>query len=429
MSRQLHLGAILHGIGSTTDGWRHPDIDATASTNFDFYQQRAQLAEQAFFDFVFIADGLFISETSIPHFLNRFEPITLLASLAQVTKHIGLVGTFSSTYTDPFTLARQLMSLDHLSKGRAGWNVVTSPQAGAAKNYNNRTLPPHDERYDIAKEHLEVVQGLWRSFEEDAFVRNKETGQYVDFSKMHRTHYQGNYYQVEGPLNIGRSPQGEPVVFQAGASEKGKAFAAKHAEAIFTHSTSIPAMKEFYDEITDQAAVYERKALVLPGISPIIGETKEDAEAQYQAVAQLIPIENALNYLARYFDDHNFHQYPLDEPFPDLGMIGKEAFRSTTDKIKQEAKERGLTLRQVAIEQALPRPLFMGTKEDVADLIEEWFNQGAVDGFIIGGDYPHAFERFVHEVVPLLQAKGIYKTKYTHDTLRGNLGLDEKKRL
>lgn len=423
MSKTLHLGAILHGIGSTTDGWRHPDIDATASTNFDFYKTRAQLAEKAFFDFVFIADGLFISEASIPHFLNRFEPITLLASLAQVTENIGLVGTFSSTYTDPFTLARQLMSLDHLSQGRAGWNVVTSPQAGAAKNYNNRTLPPHDERYEIAKEHLEVVQGLWRSFEEEAFVRNKQTGQYVDFEKMHRLDYQGTYFQVAGPLNIGRSPQGEPVIFQAGASDKGKAFAAKHAEAIFTHSGSIQSMREFYDDIAHQTATLKRKALVLPGISPIIGDTLEDAQAQYDAVAQLIPIEHALNYLARYFDDHDFHQYPLDEPFPELGDIGKEAFRSTTDKIKQEAKDQNLTLRQVAIEQALPRPLFMGTKEHVADLIEEWFVQGAVDGFIIGGDYPHAFERFITEVVPILQKKGIYKTAYTHNTLRGNLGL------
>ncbi len=424
--RTIHFGSILHGVGGTTDGWRHPEVDETASTNFDFYKARTKLAEKGLFDFVFIADGLYISEKSIPHFLNRFEPITLLSSLAAITENIGLVGTFSSTYTDPFTLARQLMSLDHLSNGRAGWNLVTSPQAGVAKNYNNRELPPHDERYKIAQEHLDVVRGLWRSWEADAFPRNKETGEYFDPSKLHRLNYEGDYYQVTGPLNIGRSKQGEPLIFQAGSSENGRAFAAGNAEAIFTHSSSLEETKAFYDDVKKRAQAAGKNpdnVKIYPGINPLVADSLEDAEAKYQEFASLIPIENAVRYLARYFDDYDFSSYDLDAPFPELGDIGKNAFRSTTDYIKQRAKENNQTLRQVALEQAVPRPNFIGTPTDVADEIQRWFEAEAIDGFIIGSDIPGSFERFINEVIPILQERGIYRKAYAGSTLRENIGV------
>lgn len=426
MTKQVHFGAILHGIGGTTDGWRHPQVDETASTNLNFYKTRAQLAEKGLFDFVFIADGLYISEKSIPHFLNRFEPITLLSSLAAVTENIGLVGTFSTTYTDPFTISRQLLSLDHLSNGRAGWNLVTTPQAGVAENFNNRTLPPHGERYKIAQEHLDVVRGLWRSWEPDAFPRNKETGQYFDPEKLHRLNYEGEYFQVAGPLNIGRSPQGEPLVFQAGSSDSGRAFAAGNAEAILTHANSLEEVKAFYDDIKARAKAAGRnpeEVKVYPGINPLVGDTLEDAEAAYTEFASLIPIENAVKYLARYFDDYDFSGYDLDAPFPDLGDIGKDAFRSTTDYIKKRAKEENQTLRQVALEQAVTRPNFIGTAEDIADEIQRWVEADAVDGFIIAGDIPGAFERFVNEVVPILQDRGIYRTEYPGTTLREQIGV------
>ncbi len=417
----------MHGVGGTTDGWRHPEIDAAASTDFEFYQTRAKLAEQGLFDFVFIADGLYISEKSIPHFLNRFEPVTLLSALAAVTEKIGLVGTFSSTYTDPFTLARQLMSLDHLSKGRAGWNVVTSPQAGVADNYNQRALPPHHERYTIAQEHLDVVRGLWRSWEADAFVRDKATGQYFDPDKLHRLNYQGEYFQVAGPLNIGRSPQGEPLIFQAGSSERGRAFAAGNADAIFTHSSSLAEAKAFYDDIKARAKAAGRdpeQVKIYPGISPLVADSLADAEAQYQAFASLMPIENAVKYLARYFDDYDFSGYDLDAPFPELGDIGKNAFQSTTDYIKKRAQEQKQTLRQVALEQAVPRPQFIGTAEAVADQIQTWFEAEAIDGFIIAGDIPQSFERFINEVIPILQERGIYRQAYPGTTLREQVGVE-----
>ncbi len=193
----IQFGAMIHGVGGTTDGWRHPDADPTASTNAAFYRQKAQTAERGLFSFAFIADGLFISEKSIPHFLNRFEPITILSALAASTTHLGLIGTFSTSFTEPFTIARQLMSLDHISGGRAGWNLVTSPQAGAARNHSKESLPDHSRRYAIAQEHVDVVRGLWNSWEEDAFVRNKETGQFFDPDKLHRLYHKGEYFQVE----------------------------------------------------------------------------------------------------------------------------------------------------------------------------------------------------------------------------------------
>jgi len=232
--RQIRLGAIIQGASGNMSAWRHPDAVADASINIQFCQQLAQKAEQGKFDFLFVADGLYINEKSIPHFLNRFEPITLLSALALVTQKIGLVATLSTSYSEPFTVARQFASLDHLSGGRAGWNVVTSPLEGSAKNFSRDKHPEHDERYRIASEYVSVVKGLWDSWEGDAFVRDKTKGQFFAPEKLHTLNHQGKYFSVQGPLNVGRSPQGQPVVFQAGASDQGKAFGAEGAEGIYT---------------------------------------------------------------------------------------------------------------------------------------------------------------------------------------------------
>ncbi|AZV50544.1 LLM class flavin-dependent oxidoreductase [Bacillus halotolerans] len=423
----IQFGAIIHGVGGTTDGWRHPEVDPSASTNVEFYKQKAQTAEKGLFSFIFIADGLFISEKSIPHFLNRFEPITILSALASVTKNIGLVGTFSTSFTEPFTISRQLMSLDHISGGRAGWNLVTSPQEGAARNHSRTRLPEHTERYVIAQEHLDVVRGLWNSWEKDAFIHNKETGQFFDPAKLHRLNHKGEYFQVEGPLNIGRSNQGEPVVFQAGSSETGRQFAAKNADAIFTHSNSLGETIAFYADIKKRAAAQGRdpsSVLIFPGISPIVADTEEEAEKKYWEFAELIPIENAVTYLGRFFDDYDLSVFPLDEPFPDIGEVGKNAFQSTTDRIKREAKARNMTLREVAREMAFPRTPFIGTPEQVASLLETWFKAEAADGFIIGSDIPGTLDAFVEKVIPILQERGLYRRDYNGGTLRENLGLD-----
>lgn len=271
-----------------------------------------------------------------------------------------------------------------------------------------------------------MVRGLWSSWEEDAFTYNKETGEFFNPEKLHRLNHQGEYFQVEGPLNIGRSKQGEPVVFQAGASSTGRDFAAQNTEAIFTHSDSLEEAIEFYQDVKARAEKAGRNAdevRIFPGISPIVADTLEEAEAKYTEFASLIPIENAVTYLARYFDDYDLSQFDLDAPFPDLGDIGKNAFQSTTDRIKKEAKERHLTLRQVATEAATPKTPFIGTKEQVADLIDVWFQNDAADGFIIASDIPGTFETFVEQVIPLLQSRGLYRNEYPATTLRGNLGL------
>ncbi|MUT67195.1 LLM class flavin-dependent oxidoreductase [Paenibacillus sp. NEAU-GSW1] len=424
--KKLKLGAIIHGVGGNIGAWRHPDALTDASVNIDYYKQQALKAEEGKFDLVFIADGLYITEQSIPHFLNRFEPITILSALGAVTKNIGLVGTLSTSYSDPFTVARQFASIDQISGGRAGWNVVTSPLEGSAKNFSKKDHPTHPQRYKIAEEHLEVVRGLWDSWEDDAFVRNKETGVFFDPSKLHRLNHVGEHFQVEGPLNIQRSKQGQPVVFQAGSSESGKNLAAKSADAVFTGHETLEEAKQFYADVKFRAAAYGRSAdeiAILPGIGPIVGRTQEEAEAKYEQIASLVTIDKALDYLGRFFEHHDFSQYPLDEPFPELGDLGSNSFRSGTDKIKRVAKEQNLTLRQVALRSATPRTPFIGTPEHIANLIQQWFEEEAADGFIFASSAPNSLDEFVELVVPILQERGIYREEYESDTLRGNLEL------
>ncbi|NRD79108.1 LLM class flavin-dependent oxidoreductase [Bacillus sp. BRMEA1] len=426
--RKLKFGAIIHGVGGNIAGWRHPDIQADASVSFHFYSEQAKTAEKGKFDLAFIADGLHINEKSIPHFLNRFEPLTILSALAAVTSRIGLVGTVSTSYSEPFTVSRQFASLDHISNGRAGWNVVTSPLEKSALNFSKaiEEHPDHAKRYKIAAEYLEVAKGLWDSWEDDAFVRDKKSGVFFDPAKLHPLNHKGEFFSVAGPLNIGRSKQGRPVIFQAGSSDAGKTLAAKEADAIFTGHPTLEAAQKFYQDVKDRAKSFGRnpdQLVIMPGISPIIGATAEEAERKYQEIANLVSIDKALDYLGRYFEHHDFSQYPLDGPFPELGELGKNSFQSHTDRIKREAREQNLTLRQVALKETTPRTSFIGTPEKVADLIQEWFDGRGADGFIIGSEVPNGLNDFVDYVVPILQERGLYRTEYEADTLRGNLGI------
>ncbi len=426
--RKLKFGLSINGIGGHMSYWRHPQAPSDASVNIEYYKKQAQLAEKGKFDFVFVADGLYINETSIPQFLNRFEPLTLLSTLAGATERIGLAGTVSTSYSEPFTIARQFASLDQLSGGRAAWNVVTSPLEKSALNYN-KTIeehPDHTKRYRIAAEYVEVVRGLWDSWEDDAFIRNKETGQFFDPEKLHTLHHKGEFFSVQGPLNIGRSRQGQPVVFQAGSSDSGRNLAAQTADAIFTDQRTLQEAQAFYADIKKRAKQYDRNGeelLVLPGAVFIIGETPEDAQQKYEESLQLISIENAISYLGRFFDHHDFWQYGLDEPFPELGDLGKNSFQSTTDRIKLEAKAGGLTLRQVALRSVAPTPHFLGTALQIADGIQEWFDQKGADGFILIPGVYDSLPAFVEQVVPILQERGLFREEYESDTFRGNLGL------
>ncbi|MEK8131592.1 LLM class flavin-dependent oxidoreductase [Paenibacillus filicis] len=424
--KEIKFGAIIQGVGAHTGLWRHPDLPVDASVSLDFYKRQAQVAEAGKFDLVFIADGLYITEQSLPHFLNRFEPITILSALAAVTRHIGLVGTLSTSYSEPFNAARQFASLDHISAGRAGWNVVTSPLEGSARNFGKEAHPSHSERYRMAEEYIEVVKGLWDSWEDDAFIRNKKTGLFFDKSKLHTLHHKGEFFNVQGPLNIARSKQGQPVIFQAGSSEAGRDLAAKSADAVLTEHENIEQAKAFYRDVKKRVRAYGRSEddlVIMHGIGVIIGRTEEEAKAKYDEIASLVTIESAIAHLGRFYEHHDFSQYPLDEQFPDLGDLGSNSFKSSTDRIKRIALKENLTLRQVALRTVMPPGEFVGTPEHIADLIQLWKEEGAADGFFIQSVTPRALEEFVELVIPILQERGLYRTEYEEDTLRGNLRL------
>lgn len=425
--RMMRLGAFLAGTGSNMASWRHPDAVPDAAINLDYYKQLTRRAEEAKLDFVFFGDGLYISEKSHPNFLNRFEPLTLLAALAMDTKQIGLAATLSTSYSEPFTVARQFASIDHISDGRAGWNIVTSPLEGSALNYSKAEHPQHDLRYRMAVEYLEVTKGLWDSWEDDAFVRNKETGQFIDPHKLHRVNHKGEFFSVQGPLTISRSKQGRPILIQAGSSEAGKEFASQVADAVFTGQATIEDAQEFYQDVKGRAVKHGRRSeeiLMLPGCNPIVGATPEEAEAKYQEISNLVVIDDALNYLGRYFNDIDFTQYDLDEQFPDLGDFARNGWESATDRIKKVSREEGLTLRQMALRSTTPKSPFIGTPEQVADTMQAWFEAGAADGFMMNASVlPQGFNDFVDLVLPVLKDRGLFRTEYEHDTLRGNLGL------
>ncbi|HEV7368113.1 LLM class flavin-dependent oxidoreductase, partial [Arenibaculum sp.] len=389
-------------------------------------------AEAAGIDFVFIADGLYIHEKSVPHFLNRFEPIALLSALATMTSKIGLAGTVSTSYSDPFTAARQLASVDALSGGRAGWNAVTSALEGAGKNYS-RAHPDHTLRYEIAEEYLEVIKGLWDSWEDDAFLRDRATGRFFDPAKMHRLDHKGRFFSVEGPLNIARSAQGQPVVFLAGSSDEGIRVAGRHADAVFSNGGTFEECRTFYRRVKDSAVAHGRRpddVKIFPGIGPIVGATEQEAERKYIEIRDLMSIDDALAYLGHFFEQHDFSAYPLDGPFPDLGNLGKDGFQSTTDNIKRLARERGMTLREVALEAATRRVHIgtseglIGTGEKVADELIRWVEGGAADGFMLGLPVVGSgLDDFVEHVLPVLAARGYHDMALRGATLRDHLGL------
>ncbi|TBV02045.1 LLM class flavin-dependent oxidoreductase [Phytopseudomonas dryadis] len=424
--RQIKLGAMIHGVGHGWGEWRHPEALADASVNFGYYKQQAQLAEAGKFDFAFIADSLHIHAKSSPHYLNRFEPLTILSALAAVTENIGLVATVTVSYTEPFQVARQFASLDNLSGGRAGWNVVTSWLSGTADNFGKAEHPPHATRYRIAREHVNVVKGLWDSWEDDAFTRNKETGEFFAPDKLHTLDHQGEFFKVKGPLNIQRSPQGQPLIFQAGTSDDGRNFAAQNADAIFVSPESFAEARAYYQDLKQRAAKAGRnpdELFILPGIRPIVGRDAEEVESRYQQAVDLVSIEDAIVALGRPFNDYDFSGHELDAPFPDLGDLGSNSHKGASDRIKQQAREEHLTLREVALRFSRPRRDFVGTPEEVANALQDWFEDGAADGFIVNSLLPDGLEYFTRYVAPLLQARGLLRREYQGRTLRDNFGL------
>jgi FMN-dependent oxidoreductase (nitrilotriacetate monooxygenase family) len=430
--KRIHFGVMLQGAGTNMNSWKHPSVPENASVNFDFYIERARKAEAAGIDFAFIADGLYITEKSVPHFLNRFEPMTLLAALATMTSKIGLVGTMSTSYSDPFTVARQFASIDMISGGRAGWNAVTSPLEGSGRNYS-RPHPDHSLRYEIAEEYLEVIKGLWDSWEDDAFVRDRKSGRFFDPARMHRLNHKGRFFSVEGPLNIARSAQGQPVVFLAGSSDEGIRLAGMHADAVFTNGGTFEECRAFYRRVKESAVAHGRRpedVKIFPGIGPVVGATEAEAEAKSREIRDLMSIDDALDYLSHFFGQHDFRVYPLDGPFPDVGDAGKDGFRSTSDNIRRLARERGWTLRETALETATRRVHIgtseglIGTGEKVADELIRWVDGGAADGFMLG--FPvigFGLDDFIRHVLPVLKARGYHDETLPGTTLRDHFGL------
>jgi FMN-dependent oxidoreductase (nitrilotriacetate monooxygenase family) len=354
------------------------------------------------------------------------EPHTLLSALAANTSRIGLVGTSSTTYSEPFNIARQLASLDHISRGRAGWNVVTTWGMGAHENFGHERRPDHDLRYQIADEYVDVVEALWDSWEDGALVFDKASAKYVDHGKVHKIDHKGEYYTVGGPLNLSRSPQGRPVIFQAGGSPAGRDFAARWSEAIMSTFETIEDGRAYCEDIKSRAASFGRdpsRIFVMRSMTPYIGGTEEEAQELVDRRAELVVYEDALNHVSKFFDFLDLSGYDPDEPFPDiLKPEHLEGSQYHLLNFVNVAKERKLTLRQTCQYFTMPKGAVIGTPEQIADDFESWLKSGAADGFIIGLGAPGQLTVFVDEVVPILRRRGLVRDDYESVTFRENMG-------
>jgi FMN-dependent oxidoreductase (nitrilotriacetate monooxygenase family) len=432
MARQLHLNLFIHGRGHHEAAWRHPAASPLALTDIDYYTDLARKAEAGLFDSVFLADTLAVGDDVTRAPRTWLEPITVLAALAGATNRIGLIATCSTTYTEPFNLARQFASLDHITRGRVGWNIVTTWLAVAAGNYGGQGPLSHAERYERAEEYLRVVKGLWDSWSDDAVLDDRASGQYARPVGIHALEHAGAHYHVTGPLNMPRGPQGRPVFVQAGSSETGRRFAARHAEAVFTAQMEKATAQEFYADVKALAADEGRapeQVLILPGLSPVIGSTEAEAQRFAHELNELSDPEVGRKRLSGRFGGHDFSHLTLDEPltpedFPDPGTV--EAARSRTEVIIGLVRRERPTLRQLLGYLAGARGHFVtaGTPERIAELIEDWFRDGAADGFnLMPPVLPAMLDVFIAEVVPLLQRRGLFRTGYGGRTLREHYGL------
>ena len=417
------------GTGHHIASWRHPDAQADASENVEFFKEVAIKAEQGKLDMLFLSDGLSFNELSHPAEQVRFEPLTLLSVLSTVTKNIGLTGTASTTYNEPFHIARKFSSLDHLSRGRAAWNIVTSYYEAEASNFNQDKHLDHSLRYERADEFVEVVKGLWDSYEDDALARNKETGEYIKKGKLHTLNHKGEYYSVRGPLNSSRPPQGRPVLVQAGSSEAGTTLAAKQADVIFTAQQTLADAQSFYKKLKDKAVAAGRNRddiKIMPGVSVYVAETEEKARAKYEELQQLITPEIGLDFLEDYLG-YDLSSYDLDGPLP-KDIPPTNGNRSRQQLIIELAERENLSIRELYLKIAGSRGhrIIFGSPSQIADQLIEWVENDAADGFNLMPPYfPGGFTDFIDLVIPELQKRGVFRTEYEGNTLRENLGLQQ----
>lgn len=431
MTRQLHLNAFLKPGGEYLAGWRHPDAPAAAGVDFRFVADLVRRLEAAKFDSVFLPDLVGVPDAP-PGVLERvavvndsFEPTTLLAALSAITSRIGLVATASTSYSEPYTVARTFASLDHLSHGRAGWNVVTSLNDAEARNFGLEAHLAHADRYRRAGEFVDVVAGLWDSWGDDAFVHDVDGGTYFRAHGLHRLDHAGKFFRVAGPLNIPRAPQGHPVIAQAGSSGPGQSLAARIGELVFTRAVPLEDARATYRDIKAQAAAFGRDPdalLVLPELSAVIAPTRAEAEDRLAALRDLLHPRVALADLEYWLGGIDLAGLPLDGPLPPPPTTN--ASIGAQQEIYRQAVRDGLTIGDLVRLIADGDGAIVGTALDVADHIEEWFTTGAADGFNVSFPWlPTTLTDFTELVVPELQRRGLFRTDYEGRTLRDHLGL------
>jgi FMN-dependent oxidoreductase (nitrilotriacetate monooxygenase family) len=431
--RMMRIGLNLVHNGTHMAGWRHPDARANASMDFELYAEMVKAAERQKVHFLFLADGAGVRIDAKDNYhlsfhgqIERFEPLTLVAALSALTRDIGFVCSASTTYNEPYALARRLASIDHISRGRAGWNVVTGWSEEEARNFGHSTLMEHDQRYARAAEFLTVVRGLWDGWEDDAFIRDKQSGHYFAPDKLHVLNHKGEMFQVCGPLNIPRPPQGHPILAQAGGSGPGRDLGARFADIIYTAQSNLHEAQEFYSDMKARAAAAGRDPatlLIMPGWMPILGETDAEANAKFDELDALIPDSIKMEGISKLLGNlgsSNIDDY-VQLPLPHTN--GVQSFR---EKLELRLRETPMTVRQVweMSTSSFVHRIACGTVETVADRMQEWFEAGACDGFNLSPAYmPDLAYDFLDKLVPELRRRGLFQSEYQGATLRERLGL------
>lgn len=428
--RKLHLNLNFQNNGSHAASWLWPESDPLAFTKVDYFVRIAKIAERGTFDAIFFADRPAFPENAQYRPAQAFEPTILLTAIAAQTSHIGLLATASSTYNEPYNIARRYASLDHISGGRAGINIVTTADAQAAPNFGLDSVPEHEKRYARADEFADILKALWASWQPGAISANKQSGQYFDRSRINPIDHEGEFFSVRGPLNVPRTPQGRPIIVQAGGSPAGRDLAAKHADAVFSVAQTLQEAIEYAQDLRARAVKFGRRAediLNFPGLATILGDTEQAALRREEELAELVPVEQGLNWFRAIFDIDPSRLH-LDRQLPDDLKVPQNGMTTFAQNVIKKARENNFTLRELIRSQGgggnNHRP-FVGTPEQVATQIIEWFHTGAIDGFNLMPDVlPSGLDVFVDEVVPLLRRAGVFREHYEGTTLREHFGLE-----
>jgi FMN-dependent oxidoreductase (nitrilotriacetate monooxygenase family) len=433
-NKMMKLGAFWYPTGYHIAAWRHADVQANAGINFQQCAEFARMAENAAFDFIFLADSLAVKgndwaelSRGAHRYVGQFEPLTLLSALSALTERIGLIASATTTYNHPYNLARQFASLGHLSQGRAGWNLVTSQNPFEADNFGLNRHPEHDSRYQRAEEFVDVVAGLWRSWDSDAFCYHKQSGVFFDVNKMHVLNHQGDFFQVKGPLNVPSCPGGAPVIVQAGSSEAGRSLAARTSEVIFSAQYEVQTAREFYQDVKQRAQQVGRAhlPLIMTGVFPFVGRSRQEAQDKFEDLQALIDDRVGLALLQVQLGGVDLAGYDLDGPLPTIPL--SNASQSRRELLVSLAEREKYSIRQLYRHVAGARGHWqlIGTPQQIADEMEHWFRTGATDGFNVMAPWlPGGMTDFINLVVPELRRRGLFRQQYTGRTLRDHLGLN-----